>query len=129
LTGDLFFNLAVAGSRGFSDYPLLKEEVESFILNFAPGRRVRILSGHARGADRLGEKLAVEKGYELLIFPADWDTHGRAAGPIRNSEMIKKADGLIAFWNGRSRGTSDSIKKAEERGIPVRAVKYVDYSA
>ncbi len=54
-----------------------------------------------------------------MIFKADWDAHGKAAGPIRNKTMIDKADGLIAFWDGKSRGTKNCIECATDKGIPV----------
>ena len=114
----------VAGSRGFSDYGLMKRKIEEFLEREAPGRPVRILSGRARGADRLGERYAREAGCALKVFPADWETHGRSAGPIRNRKMILSADGAIVFWDGRLRGTGDCLKRAEEKGIPLRVVLF-----
>lgn len=52
-------------------------------------------------------------------YKADWDTHHKAAGPIRNKAMIDDADGLIAFWDGKSKGTKNCIKCATDKGIPV----------
>ena len=83
-----------------------------------------VLSGCAKGADRLGERWAEARGYRLEKFPADWSKHGKAAGMIRNSEMIKQADALVAFWNGRSRGTEDSVDKARKVGLKVKVVRY-----
>lgn len=53
---------------------------------------------------------------ELVRFEADWEKHGRAAGPIRNAEIVAACDKLIAFWDGKSRGTQDAIKKARAAG-------------
>jgi hypothetical protein len=53
------------------------------------------------------------------VFPADWDKHGKAAGFLRNTTIIENADWVVAFWDGTSRGTSDSIKKAHAAGKPI----------
>ena len=58
------------------------------------------------------------------IHPADWDKHGKAAGPIRNAEMAEVADALIAFWDGQSRGTANMISLAKSKGLSVAVVRY-----
>ena len=78
-----------------------------------------VISGGARGADSLGERWANENKKELLRFPADWGKYGRAAGHIRNAEMAKNADALIAIWDGESRGTKDMINKAKKHGLQI----------
>jgi hypothetical protein len=85
---------------------------------------LEIVSGAAPGADRVGERFATGNGIALKKFPADWDKHGRAAGPIRNGEMGDYADRLIAFWDGESRGTKNMIETAKEKGLIVRVIKY-----
>lgn len=85
---------------------------------------IEIVSGHAPGADMLGEKFAKAFGYPLKIFPADWEKYGRAAGPIRNEQMARytaEADRgmLIAFPVGESRGTRNMIKLAKQYGLEV----------
>ena len=83
-----------------------------------------IVSDHASGADALGERYAQERGYETEVYPADWKTNGRAAGPIRNAQMAAVADALIAFWDGKSRGTKNMIDTATKRGLQVAVVRY-----
>lgn len=78
-----------------------------------------VVSGGARGADAHGELWAEARGLPVERFPANWREHGKAAGPIRNSEMAAKADALIAVWDGQSRGTADMIVKAERAGLTV----------
>lgn len=78
-----------------------------------------IVSGGARGIDTLGEQLADKLLIPVRRFPADWDTHGRAAGFIRNTEMAKHADALLAVWDGKSRGTAHMIATAAQNGIPA----------
>lgn len=106
----------IAGSRGFNDYNKLKYEVDKIIGN---KKDVTIISGRARGADRLGERYAKERGIPVIYFPANWDRYGRSAGIIRNTEMAKHADVLIAFWDGESRGTRHMIQTAQKYGLKV----------
>lgn len=80
----------------------------------------------AKGADLLGERYANEKGYKVSRFPADWSSFGKSAGFVRNEEMAQNADALVAFWNGKSRGTQHMIKTAERHKLKVRVKKYED---
>lgn len=69
-----------------------------------------VVSGTARGADQAGEAWAEREGLPVERFPADWDEHGKAAGPIRNEEMADYADRVIAIWDGQSVGTRNMIE-------------------
>jgi hypothetical protein len=89
-----------------------------------PYEGLEIVSGCAKGADTVGESFALGNGIPLKRFPADWDTHGAGAGPIRNRQMGDYADRLIAFWDGESRGTKGMIDYAKESGLLVRVIKY-----
>lgn len=85
---------------------------------------VIIISGHASGADSLGEKFAADHNLQCELFPADWEHHGKAAGPIRNAEMAEVTDALIAFWDGQSRGTKSMIDLAKRKGLQVAVVRF-----
>lgn len=113
--------IIIAGSRDFNDYDLLKSTLDLY--NFDPQKH-EIVSGCAQGADSLGEKYAKERGLQVKRFPADWQQHGKAAGPIRNEKMAQYAKGLIAFWDGESRGTKNMIGLAEKYGLKVKIVIY-----
>lgn len=78
-----------------------------------------LVSGTARGADSYGERWATEKGIPIQQFPADWKRYGRGAGPRRNKVMAQNADGLIAVWDGKSRGTESMIELAVSFGLRV----------
>ena len=117
------YRVIIAGCRDFTDYELLKEKCDFYLQNKKP-ENIVIVSGHASGADSLGERYAQERGYETEIYPADWKTNGRAAGPIRNAQMATVADALIAFWDGKSRGTKNMIDTATKRGLQVAVVRY-----
>ena len=118
--------IIVAGSRDFHDYPFLCEKLDEIIFDL--DALPEIVSGHAPGADALGERYAVEHGLDLMVMPADWDRNGKAAGVIRNQEMLDYACGaepiVVAFWNGRSHGTKDMIRRARERGTDTRIFLY-----
>lgn len=118
------YRVIIAGGRDFNDYTMLKETVDEFLDDKFQTHNVIIVSGHAAGADALGERYAHENGLDLEAHPADWVNNGRAAGPIRNAEMAAVADALIAFWDGSSKGTADMIKKARVKALKVVVVSY-----
>ena len=100
------FKLIIAGGRDFRDFNILCDKCERLLAHKRNTHNIVIVSGTARGADQLGERYAVEKGFPILRFPADWLQYGKAAGPIRNRQMTDNADALIAFWDGQSKGTT-----------------------
>lgn len=102
---------------------MLKEKCDYFLQD-EKKEDVVIISGHASGADALGERYAQERGFQLETFPADWKAHGRAAGPIRNARMASAANALIAFWDGKSRGTKNMIEIAKNHNLKVVVVRY-----
>jgi hypothetical protein len=109
----------IAGSRHmpFSAYPLIQQAID------ASGFQVdEVVCGMAKGADTFGMKWAYHAGIPVKKFPADWETHGKAAGPIRNSEMRDYADALIVFiWDG-SRGSANMLAQMEKVGKPCYVV-------
>ena len=115
------FQVIIAGSRDFHDYDLLCRKCNLF---FSRKKPTAILCGEARGADLLGKRYAQEHGITVLSYPADWDTHGKQAGYIRNRDMAMHADALVAFWDGRSKGTEHMIDLAYEYKLPVRIVRF-----
>jgi hypothetical protein len=111
--------IIVAGGRDFEDYFSVELALERVI---ASGDE--IVSGGARGADTLGERYAEEQNHPLKIFPAEWDKYGNSAGHIRNREMAKYANILVAFWDGKSRGTISMINNAMDAGLEVHVYRY-----
>lgn len=122
---DMFdqYRVIIAGGRYFSDYELLKEKCDEFLQD-KTSEEIVIISGHASGADSLGERYAQEKGFKIETYPADWDKYGRAAGPKRNAQMANIANALIAFWDGKSKGTKSMINLAKKKGLQVFVVQY-----
>ena len=122
----------IAGGRDFDDYDLLKKYVIKIITKktLTP-YSTKIISGCARGADKLGEKFAKEMSLDIISFPADWEKFGKSAGYRRNVEMAKfaseKGKGiLIAFWDGKSKGTNHMINIANQHNLEIYVVSYGD---
>ena len=113
------FRVVVAGSRNFSDYNKLSVELDKYL---AGKKNVTIVSGTARGADRMGEKYAAEHGIKLEQFPAEWGVYHKGAGPIRNLQMVQSADAVVAFWDNTSSGTKNIIDCARKKGIPCKVI-------
>ena len=83
-------------------------------------RGSEIIHGAARGADTFAQMYAHALGIPYTAYPADWNGKGRAAGILRNLEMLdQKPDLVIAFQKEGSRGTQHTIDEARKRGIPV----------
>lgn len=116
-TDDKEFRVVVAGSRNFGDYERLSAELDKFLVG---KKNVVIVSGTARGADRMGEQYAAEHGYKIDQFPAEWGKYHQGAGPIRNLQMVKTADAVVAFWDNESSGTRNIIDCARQEHIPYK---------
>mgnify|MGYP003347785061 CR=1 FL=1 len=109
--------LAIIGSRTFDNYNILKENLESY-----KNKISLVVSGAAKGADLLGERWAIENNIKTLIFPANWEKYGKRAGFIRNEDIIKNCDAVIAFWDGKSKGTFHSLSLADKYKKPYKVI-------
>jgi len=106
--------LGIVGSRDFHDY----EKVKNFIFSSINIKDIDcIVSGGAKGFDSLAEKFADEYNIKKKIFPAEWEKHGRAAGFIRNRDIVDNSDILIAVQKNKSKGTQNSIDLAKKKKI------------
>lgn len=110
--------LAVVGSRTFNDYDKVIYTLDKF-----RDKITVIISGGAKGADTLAERYANQNGIKTVIYYPDWDSHGRSAGFIRNADIVKSSDAVIAFWDGRSKGTKHTIDYAKRLNKPVLIVE------
>lgn len=115
--------IAVVGSRGYTDAEFIHKilnSVRSQIVDMiGDDDNMVIVSGGARGVDTIAENWAKSKGIQTLIFLPDWNQYGRKAGFIRNQDIVKNSDWVIAFWDGVSNGTRSSIELAKKYGIHV----------
>lgn len=110
----------IAGGRDLPNNPQQEEEVTDWINaaldKFPPDT---VLCGDAPGIDTLGARLASAKSIPVAHFPADWNKLGKAAGPIRNKQMVDIADELWVIWDGQSPGSKNVIDLALQKGIRV----------
>lgn len=128
---DREIRIIVAGGRDFDDYTMLRSTIHNLLFALIDRyddlekSNIRFISGSARGADSLGEKYANNYGYNLSRFPADWDNLGKSAGYIRNKQMAEFAIDdnsigiLLAFWDGKSKGTKHMIDLAKKNDLEV----------
>lgn len=107
----------IAGSRGFKNYQVVCRELRLLALDITV-----VLSGHASGADQLGELWARAHKVPCQLFLADWSGLGRSAGLQRNRCMAQAADVLVAFWDGLSHGTAHMVRCMQAQGKPVFVV-------
>lgn len=131
----MLVKVIIAGPRDYNDYPYfrmkclisLSEIMTSHGLDFSRTEHrnlVEIISGHARGVDSMGERLAVELGMQLKVMPAEWSSYGKSAGPRRNGQMADyalevKECHLIAFISKTCVGTKNMVELAYHRNIPT----------
>ena len=114
-------HMIVAGGRDFDDEAMLGRVLDHHV---DPEADVILHGACPTGADALADKWARRNFAEVRRFPADWDRYGRRAGPIRNQEMAREGSILIAFWDGKSRGTKGMIDLALCRGLEVHVYRY-----
>jgi len=114
--------IIICGGRDFNNNKLLESSVNFNISYLKMKNKIKIISGGAPGADTLGEEYAKKYTYDIIRIPADWKKYGKPAGFIRNTEMIKTATHVIAFWDGQSKGTKHTIDLAIKKDIPVKVI-------
>ena len=106
-------NVAIVGSRDWPEPDAVRDYVYSLPLDDT------IISGGAPGVDTIAEIAAIERGLAFLKFNPKWDVHGRAAGFIRNKEIVMASDRIVAFHHNRSKGTALTIQLAKDLNKPV----------
>lgn len=111
-----YMRILICGDRNWKDIKTISE-----VLGKLP-RDTIIIQGEARGADRIAKQVALKLGLKVESYPADWTKYGRAAGPLRNLQMLNsKPDAVWAFHNNieSSKGTKHCVAQAKLRGLPV----------
>lgn len=106
-------HVAIVGSRDYPDLRAVRRYVRAL------PRGTVVITGGARGVDRIVEDEAKRCGLMVRIYLPDWERDGKAAGFIRNRHIVDAAERLVAFHHDGSKGTADSIRLARKRGIPV----------
>ena len=107
--------IGIVGSRNFNNYSFFQICLDELNLDIST-----IISGGVIGADTLAERYAKENDIELLVLKPEWNKYGKGAGFIRNTQIVNESEMIIAFWDGESNGTRDTISKAKKKDIPVK---------
>lgn len=118
----------IAGSRDCNDYTILLMAILQ--AQQAGFEITEVVSGHARGVDRMGEEWADTHDVPTKLFPVpqhEWNQYGRAADHLRNKKMADYAEALIAIWDGKSPGTKNMITEATARGLKVYVYRTDEY--
>jgi hypothetical protein len=125
--------LLVCGSRGWHDEEAIETALRYFqtLAKDVLAEEFVLIHGHARSgadalADRIGRRLGLRVGQDLIRVPADWSRYGKAAGPIRNQQMLDEQhpDVVAAFRaTGKSNGTDDMVRRSEKAGLPVHVIR------
>src|SRR5258705_2198455 len=106
----------VTGGRGFKDAELLRATLARLSSQV---QFTELIHGGAQGADTLAQEWALEQKIPIKMFRADWESYGKAAGPIRNQQMLAegKPDLVVAFQGGC--GTANMVRRAQQAAVPV----------
>jgi len=110
-------NLAIVGCRKYQDYDVLKYCVEEWIKE--NNNIDTIISGGATGVDSLAQQYATENDIPIIIHSAEWQKYGKNAGPKRNTKIVNDATHVLALPSKDSKGTWDTIRKAQAVKKPV----------
>lgn len=116
--------IIVCGSRVYDNYDKFCSSLERFLSKYDSAD---IISGGARGVDTMAIRYANLHNIPLHVFNANWNVYGKSAGYIRNAEMLEFARNngnpiVLAFWDGKSKGTAHMIKIATKKNVPVKTV-------
>lgn len=112
--------MLVSGSRDIDDKSVVYDAISS-----APWDASMLIHGDASGVDKIADQYARLRNIDTDVHPVPdwvWEKVGRKAGPMRNDYMVRRADALIAVWDGESSGTKDTMQQAEREGLPVYKV-------
>jgi hypothetical protein len=115
--------IIIAGTRTYAGRKFVEEVLDKLTVKLD---EVVVITGDAKGPDKFAYDWALANGFTVKKHHADWTKHGKKAGMIRNSEMVEDAGpkgALIAFHDGESPGTADTIQKARKAGLKVKVVK------
>lgn len=121
-------NILICGSRDWNDFDTIKKYLEELKnTNKNENNAITIIHGGCKGADSIAGYLAFNCGFHVRIFKANWSKYGKAAGPIRNQQMLDegKPNLVVAFHNAleSSKGTMDMVSRARNAGITTIVIK------
>lgn len=110
--------IALVGGRNVEDFSFVLDRFEEVLIKEGLHKyQVEIVSGGAKGVDSIAKKIASLYGIPFRKFPAEWDRYGKKAGPLRNSKIVESSDIVIAIPSPFSKGTWDTVRKAQKRRL------------
>lgn len=118
------YRILVCGGRDYDDAERLVKELDIIVAEYVPkDARLVLIHGGAHGADAIAESWAEWHNLDIMAFPADWDRYGRAAGVIRNAQMLEEGqpDLVVAAPGGTC--TANMVRQAQAAGIPTIILK------
>lgn len=107
----------IAGSRHYN--PELADTLVENAIAQAGWNITHVINGTATGIDQAGARWAKKNNKTVINYPPDWKTHGKKAGPLRNTQMLNNADALILIWDGKSKGSKNMLTQAKNKKIPI----------
>lgn len=115
------YNLIIGGSRHLNPPIEFIDDIARGMFPQVddPDYEIVVIHGGARGVDDAGARWASEHMFKQREFSANWRTHGKAAGPIRNRKMAEAGDGLLLIWDGQSKGSASMLKEAKKLGLTI----------
>jgi len=121
--------ILICGSRTFNNYDKLKNSVNNVLKDLRSQGEKIFISGGAKGADTIAEEYALNNDKQFKCFSANWDKYGKRAGVIRNREMLEYlsyGDVVIAFWDGKSKGTKNMVEIAKKSRKNIKIFVFGD---
>jgi len=116
--------ILVTGSRNWTDDQIIKQQLKNIWLSFRNSSDVLVVGDCPTGVDKIARDCWEFQGLPVEVHKADWNKHGKAAGPIRNQEMVDSGIDLgAAFILGESRGTRDCLHRPKRPGIPMTVIE------
>jgi hypothetical protein len=109
-----FVKVIIAGSRSITEFETVKAAIEASGFTIS-----EVVSGAAKGVDRLGEQYAAEHGISVKQFKPDWARNKRGGGLVRNKDMAEYADAAVIVWDGESKGAKHMADTMQQLGKPV----------
>lgn len=120
------YRVLITGSRSWDDISYIRRVFQEIA---SKNEHVTLVSGACpTGADRLGEIVAAELGWDVELHPADWSQYGKRAGFVRNAVMVDtEPDMVVGFVRNNSKGASMTVNLAKKKPLWTVAHSWVDY--
>jgi len=115
------FSVMVTGSRNWNKVKIIEDELS--LVN-SLHKEILLIEGSSKGADLIAKNYAIRNNWKVKSYPAEWNKYGKAAGPIRNKQMLDcKPDLILAFPTKESVGTKGVIRMAREKGLNLKVIE------